>query len=62
MKNNEAKIITEDEKITTTLGYTKVVVAKDTIKLKINDTEKLKIREDLLKSSKISHINNGDIL
>lgn len=36
MKNNEAKIIKEDEKITTTLGNSKVVVTKDSIKLKIN--------------------------
>ncbi len=31
MKNNEAKIIKEDEKITTTLGNSKVVVTKDSI-------------------------------
>lgn len=36
MKNNEAKIIKEDEKITTTLGNSKAVVTKDSIKLKIN--------------------------
>lgn len=36
MKNNEAKIIKEDEKITTTLGNSKVVVTKDSIKLKNN--------------------------
>lgn len=61
MKNTEAKIITEDEKITTIFGNSEVVVTEDMIKLKINDTEKLKIREDLLKSSKISRINKGEI-
>lgn len=35
MKNNEAKIITGDEKITTTIGNSTVVVTKDCIKCNI---------------------------
>lgn len=62
MKNNEAKIEKEDEKITTTLGNSKVVVANDGIDLKINDNKKLEVRSDLLKSSNISRIIKGDLL
>ncbi len=35
MKNNEAKIEKEDEKITTTLGNSKVVVTSESVVIKL---------------------------
>ncbi|MBC8630260.1 hypothetical protein H8697_00860 [[Eubacterium] tenue] len=62
MLNNETRIIKEDEKITTILGPSQVVVSKKMLELKINDKERLEVKDILLKSSQISNSEKIDSL